>query len=218
MSKNKKLKNEVPKYTLGEELINSISHGIGAGLSIAGLVLIIIRAHSAIGIVSSVIYATFMINLYIISCIYHALSSRLNGKKVLRVLDHSNVLLMVAGTYTPICLCTLKGVLGWITFSFVWLITIVAIVLNCINIDKYQKLCLACNLGLGWASLLLIGSLLKSCPWNGLILLIIGGVIYTIGAVLYSLGSRYRYIHSLFHFFILAGSIFHYFFIYFYIV
>ena len=145
------------------------------------------------------------------------MSPRLKGKKVLRVLDHSNVLLMVAGTYTPICLCTLKGVLGWITFSFVWLITIVAIVLNCINIDKYQKLCLACNLGLGWASLLLIGSLLKSCPWNGLILLIIGGVIYTIGAVLYSLGSRYRYIHSLFHFFILAGSIFHYFFIYFYI-
>ena len=218
MSKNKCSKNEIPKYTLGEELINSISHGIGAGLSIAGLVLLIIRAHHAIGIVSSVIYATFMVNLYIISCIYHALSPRLKGKKVLRVLDHSNVLLMVAGTYTPICLCTLKGVLGWITFSFVWLITIVAIVLNCINIDKYQKLCLACNLGLGWASLLLIGSLLKSCPWNGLILLIIGGVIYTIGAVLYSLGSRYRYIHSLFHFFILAGSIFHYFFIYFYIV
>ena len=218
MSKNKCSKNEIPKYTLGEELINSISHGIGAGLSIAGLVLLIIRAHHAIGIVSSVIYATFMVNLYIISCIYHALSPRLKGKKVLRVLDHSNVLLMVAGTYTPICLCALKGVLGWITFSFVWLITIVAIVLNCININKYQKLFLACNLGLGWAALLLIGSLLKSCPWNGLILLIIGGVIYTIGAVLYSLGSRYRYIHSLFHFFILAGSIFHYFFIYFYIV
>ena len=218
MCKNKKSENVVPNYTLGEELINSISHGIGAGLSIAGLVLIIIRAHSAIGIVSSVIYATFMINLYIISCIYHALSPRLKGKKVLRVLDHCNVLLMVAGTYTPICLCALSGILGWITFSFVWLITIVAIVLNCINIDKYQKLCLACNLGLGWAALLLIGSLLKSCPWNGLILLIIGGVIYTIGAVLYSLGSRYRYIHSLFHFFILAGSIFHYFFIYFYIV
>ena len=218
MSKSKNIKNVVPNYTLGEELINSISHGIGAGLSIAGLVLIIIRAHDVIGIISSVIYATFMFNLYIISCIYHALSPRLNGKKVLRVLDHSNVLLMVAGTYTPICLCALRGALGWITFSFVWLITVVAIVLNCINIDKYQKLCLACNLGLGWASLLLIGSLLKSCPINGLILLIIGGIIYTIGAILYSLGSRYRYIHSLFHFFILAGSIFHYFFIYFYIV
>jgi hemolysin III len=208
----------IPKYTLSEELINSISHGLGAGLAIAALVLLIIRANSAIGVVTGVVYASIMIILYIISCIYHALSPKLTGKKVFRVLDHCNVLLMVAGTYTPICLSMLGGSLGWIVFGIVWAVTIVAIVFNCIDIDKYKKLCIALNLVIGWAALLIIKPLIESCPLNGLILLIAGGIVYSVGAVLYGLGKKRRYMHSVFHFFVIGASVLHFFMIYLYVV
>lgn len=208
----------IPKYTLGEELVNAISHGVGAGLAIAALVLLIIRANSAIGVVTGVIYGSIMIILYIISCIYHALSPRLTGKKVFRVLDHCNVLLMVAGTYTPICLSMLGGTLGWTVFGIVWAVTIIAIVFNCIDIDKYKKLCIALNLVVGWAALLIIKPLIESCPMNGLILLIAGGVVYSIGAILYGLGKKKRYMHSVFHFFVIGASVLHFFMIYLYVV
>lgn len=208
----------IPKYTLGEELVNAISHGIGAGLAIAGLVLLAIKANSAMGVVTGVIYASIMIILYIISCIYHALSPKLKGKKVLRVIDHCNVLLMVAGTYTPICLSLLGGKIGWVMFGIVWAITIFAIVLNCIDIEKYKKACLACNLLLGWAALMIIKPLMAACPANGLVLLISGGIVYSIGAILYGLGNKKRYMHSVFHFFVIGGSILHYFMIFFYVV
>lgn len=208
----------IPKYTLGEELVNAISHGVGAGLAIAGLVLLAIKANSAMGVVTGVIYASIMIILYIISCIYHALSPKLKGKKVLRVIDHCNVLLMVAGTYTPICLSLLGGKIGWIMFGIVWAITVLAIVLNCIDIEKYKKVCLACNLLLGWAALMIIKPLMVACPTNGLVLLISGGIVYSIGAILYGLGSKKRYMHSIFHFFVIGGSILHYFMIFFYVV
>ncbi len=208
----------IPKYTLGEEIVNAISHGIGAGLAIAALVLLIIRANSAIGVVTGVIYASIMIILYIISCIYHALSPRLKGKKVLRVLDHCNVLLMVAGTYTPICLSLLGGGLGWIVFGIVWGITILAIILNCIDIEKYKRVCLACNLLLGWAALIIIKPLIEVCPVNGLILLVSGGIVYSIGAILYGLGKKKRYAHSVFHFFVIGASVLHFFMIFLYVV
>ena len=208
----------IPKYTLGEELVNSISHGLGAGLAIAALVLLIIKASSAIGVVSGVIYASIMIILYIVSCIYHALSPKLKGKKVFRVLDHCNVLLMVAGTYTPICLSMLGGTLGWTVFGIVWGVTVLAVVFNCINIEKYKKLCLACNLLLGWAALLIIKPLINACPLNGLFLLVGGGVVYSIGAILYGIGKKKRYIHSVFHFFVIGASILHFFMIYLYVV
>ena len=211
-------KEYVPKYSLGEELVNSISHGIGAGLAIAGLVLLCIRAHSALGVLCGIIYAVIMIVLYTISCIYHALSPKLGAKKVLRTLDHINVLLMVAGTYTPISLCLLGGTLGWISFGVVWAVTIVVVVFNAINVNKFQFLSIASNLLLGWGAIFIFGPLMRACPTNGIILLVSGGVVYTIGAILYGIGRKIPYIHSLFHFFVLGASILHYFLIYFYIV
>ena len=216
--KQKKEKNVVPKYSLAEELINAISHGIGAGLAIAALVLLCIRAHSAIGVVSGVIYASIMIVLFIISCIYHSLSPKLKGKKVLRVIDHVNVLLMVAGTYTPICLALIKGGLGWVMFGIVWAITIFSVVLNCINVDKYQLAEVLSCLIIGWGSLLIINRLIQVCPKPGLVLLILGGVVYSIGAILYGVGRKVKYMHSIFHFFVLGGAILHFFLIYFYVV
>jgi len=220
-SKVKKIKNKEevkPKYTLGEEITNAITHGVGAALAIAGLVLLIIRANSAIGVVTGVIYASIMIVLYVISCVYHSLSFRIKGKKVLRILDHCNIQLMVAGTYTPICLSLLGGALGWTMFGIVWAVTVVAVVFNCLNVEKFKVVSIFCNLLLGWAALFIMKPLVAACPGTGLALLIWGGVVYSIGAILYGLGHKVRYMHSLFHFFVIGGSILHYFMIFFYVV
>ena len=218
MAKKKEIQEVKPKYTLGEEIVNAITHGVGAALAIAGLVLLIIKADSAMGVVTGIIYASIMIVLYVISCIYHALSFRIKGKKVLRVLDHCNIQLMVAGTYTPICLSMLGGTLGWVMFGIVWAVTIVAVVFNCLNVEKYKVVSIVCNLLLGWAALFIIKPLIAACPSTGLSLLIWGGVVYSIGAILYGLGHKIRYMHSVFHFFVIGGSLLHYLMIFFYAV
>ena len=205
---------KIPKYNLGEEIINSVSHGVGAGLAITALVLCLIKASDTLGIVSSALYGSLMILLYIISCIYHALSPKLTGKKVLRVIDHCNVLLMVAGTYMPICMSLLNGIIGWTTFGIVWGITIIAVVFNCIDVDKYSVISVICNLVLGWGVLVLIKPLLEVCEVEGIWLLISGGIVYTVGSILYGIGAKIPYLHSVFHFFVLAGSILHFLFIY----
>lgn len=218
MAKKKEIQEVKPKYTLGEEIVNAITHGVGAALAIAGLVLLIIKADSAMGVVTGIIYASIMIVLYVISCIYHSLSFRIKGKKVLRVLDHCNIQLMVAGTYTPICLSMLGGTLGWVMFGIVWAVTIVAVVFNCLNVEKYKVVSIVCNLLLGWAALFIIKPLIAVCPGTGLSLLIWGGVVYSIGAILYGLGHKVRYMHSVFHFFVIGGSLLHYLMIFFYAV
>lgn len=159
-----------------------------------------------------------MIILYTISCIYHALSPKVLGKKVLRVIDHCNVLFMVAGTYMPICLSLLQGKLGWGLFGLVWFVTILGVVFNAIDVDKYKVVSVFCNLLLGWGILFLLKPLKEVCPMNGIWLLIVGGFTYTIGAILYGLGSKIRYMHSIFHFFVLGGSFFHFWFIYWYCI
>ena len=208
----------VPKYTLGEEIMNSITHGIGGGLAIAGLVLLIVFSHSPIAVVSSTIFGSVMIILYVISCIYHALSPKLTGKKVLRVIDHCDVLLMVAGTYTPICLSLLGGFLGWTMFGIVWSVIILAIVFNAIDVDKFNFVTVICCLAVGWAGIFIIKPLINACGMGGLLWLIIGGLVYSIGAVLYCIGKKHRYMHSVFHLFVLGGSICHFFFILFYCI
>ena len=208
------MSNIVPKYNLKEELINSISHGVGAIFAIVALILCVVKADTASAEVGCVLYGVIMIILYTISCIYHALSPKLVAKKVLRVLDHCNVMLMVAGTYMPICLSILIGPIGWITFALVWIITIVGVVFNVINVDKFTLVSALCNLLLGWGALFLIKPLLEVCPIQGIIFLVSGGVLYTIGSILYGLGSKIKYMHSIFHFFVLGGSILHFIFIY----
>lgn len=208
----------IPKYSLAEELINSISHGIGATLSIVALVFVILRAHSAVGVTTGVIYCVIMFLLYTISCIYHALSPKLLGKKVLRVIDHCNVMLMVAGTYTPLCLSMIGGLKGLIMFLIVWLVTIIAVVFNSIDVDKYQVISVVCNLVLGWAALFLIKDIIAVSSLKAVYLLIGGGVVYSVGAILYGLGSKKKYMHSIFHFFVLAASFLHFCLIYFYAI
>ncbi len=208
----------VPKYTLGEEIFNSISHGIGAGLSIAALVVMVVKAHGALAETCVSLFGAGMIILYTISCIYHALSPRIKGKKVLRVIDHCNVYALVFCTYIPMCLIAIGGALGWVLFSILLSITTLGITLSAINVDKFTKLEVACHLTNGWISLIFIPRLLKSIGSMGLFYLILGGAMYTIGSILYGLGHKKKYTHCVFHIFCMLGTFFHFITIFFYVI
>ena len=197
----------IPKYTLAEELWNSISHGLAAIFAIVATVLMIVKADTALEYVTVSIFGTTMIILYAISCVYHALSRRLTGKKVLRVIDHCNVFLLVLGTYTPIALLGVGGTLGWWLFAFVTLVTIVGITLSAVNTDRFQIAEVICHLLNGWSILIGIKPLYERMGFAGILLLLLGGLAYTLGAILYGVGAKHRYVHSVFHFFCIAGTV-----------
>ncbi len=207
----------IPDYNLAEELINSISHGIGAGLAIAACVLCIVKAaldHTgAAGIVSASVFGFTMIFLYLMSTLYHAITAR-KAKYVFRVIDHCSVFLLIAGTYTPFMLVSLHGWMGWTLFGVIWGLTVVGIVFNSINVDKFEKVSTIINVIMGWMVVLSFRTLIQNVSRTGIILLITGGVIYTVGAVIYKIGDNVRYMHSVWHFFVLGGTICHFFAIY----
>ena len=214
----KKIK--IPNYTLSEEIINSLSHGIAAAFSICGLIMLIIKASNInVTAVSSVtIFGTTMILLYTMSCIYHALSPNILGKKILRVIDHCNVFLLVFGTIIPVSLIGIGGIPGWIFFGITAFTTLIGIFSSCISIDKVQLIEVICHLLNGWSVVFFSKILLQNIGLIGLILIILGGVMYTLGAILYGIGSKRKYIHSIFHFFCIFGTILHYISIYKYIL
>ena len=207
-----KEKIEVPKYSLGEEIMSAITHGIGALLSIVALILCTaVSAHhgSAIAVVSSIIYGVTLIILYTMSTLYHSLAVN-NAKRVFRIIDHCSIFLLIAGTYTPFTLVALEKPLGYYIFAIVWGIAILGIVLNSINLKKYKVISLISYVILGWVIVFAYGPLKEAVNWSGILLLIAGGVIYTIGAIIYALGKKIKYFHSIFHIFVLTASILHF--------
>lgn len=211
---------KLPDYTLGEELMNSITHGAGALLGVAALVLCVIKsalAGDAYGVVGSAIYGATLIILYTMSCIYHALGIN-RAKKVFQTFDHCSIFLLIAGTYTPITLVAMRGLIGWIIFSVVWIAAITGIVFNAIDVKKYRVMSMICYIAMGWVIILVFPEFLRLVASKGVWLIFWGGVVYTIGAVIYGFGKKARYIHSIWHFFVLLGSIFHFFAIYLYIL
>lgn len=211
--KNKKSKITIPKYTLAEELISSISHGIGALLSIAALVLCIVFAslhHNVLGIISSCIYGVSLIILYAMSSLYHAFKPN-KAKRVFRVFDHCSIYLLIAGSYTPYLLLVVGGIRGIIMLIIMWLVSIIGIIGNSINVDKFKKISFPIYLILGWMAVFAIKPLINNLATPGLVLLLTGGIIYTLGAIVYLIGSKVKYMHSIWHFFVLGGSIFQFF-------
>ena len=146
------------------------------------------------------------------------LSPKLTGKKVLRILDHCNVYLLVLGTYIPISLLGVRGPLGWILFSIVTTISLIGIILSSIAIDKFQVFEVICHLINGWSILIAIKTLYNNITFMGVLFLLLGGIMYSLGAILYGIGVKKKYMHSIFHFFCLAGTIFHFIAIYIYIL
>ncbi len=211
---------KLPDYKLSEELMNSITHGIGAGLGIAALVLCVVRSAShgdARAVVSSCLYGFGVILVYVISCIYHALA-RNRAKKVFRVLDHCDIFIMIACTYTPFCLVALEGAVGWVLFGIVWGLATLGVVFNAVDLHRFAKPSTVVYVLIGWSVIFAIKPLAEAIGRNGILFLILGGVLYTLGAILYAIGSKHRYIHSVFHLFVIAGSIMHFFSIYLYVI
>ena len=200
---------KIPKYSLSEELISSISHGVGAVLSLAALVLCVVFAslhHNVLGIISSVIYGISLIVLYLMSCIYHALKPNA-AKKVFRIFDHCSIFLLIAGSYTPFLLLIIGGVQGIVMLSVIWIAAIIGILGNIINLEKFKKISFVLYLVMGWMVLFSLNPLIHNLAKPGLMLLLAGGIVYTVGAIVYLIGSKVKYMHSVWHFFVLGGSV-----------
>lgn len=205
--------------TLGEEIANAVSHGIGALLAIVGTVILIIYAaynSSVSGIISASVYGFSLIFLYLMSTLYHALTND-NAKKIFQILDHCSIFLLILGSYVPICLVLLPPQIGWHLLGINLLLTIVGITLNAISLDKWNKLSLIMYVLMGWSVAIALPYLWRMLPVDGLTLLVSGGLAYTAG-ILFYVDRKHKFMHSVWHLFVLAGSILHYFFVLYYVL
>ena len=205
----------LPTYTKGEEIFNMVSHIVGG---VAGIVTIVLCSvfgairNNAYGVVSGVIFGVSMIFLYTMSSLYHGLKPNSKSKKVFQILDHCAIFVLIAGSYTPFALCTLREystALGWVIFGVIWGFAILGITLNSIDLKKYKKFSMICYLAMGWCIVVRGDLLPRLLGTPGFALLLAGGFIYTIGAVLYGLGKKRKYIHSLFHICVFLGNLLH---------
>lgn len=193
-----------------------VSHIVGGAFAVSALVLCVVIAainRHVWGVVSGAVYGGTMILLYTMSSIYHGLIPK-TAKKVFQIIDHCAIFLLIAGTYTPMTLCLLRPgypFIAWLVFGCVWGLAALGIVLNAIDLHSFRVFSMICYIGMGWFIIVATRPLLSVLPGPGLALLFAGGAAYTLGAVLYGLGKRLRYMHSVFHLFVLAGSILHFF-------
>ena len=205
--------------TLGEEIANAVSHGVGALLAIAGTVVLIVTAciyGSAISVVSSALYGAFAILVYLFSTIYHSLTNT-KAKKVFQIFDHCSIFLMILGSYIPISLCLIKGALGWTLFGIMVGLSIIGIVFNSIDVKKWHKLSMVLYVIMGLSLIVMFKEVAMKVPPKSLILLVGGGVAYTLGIVFFAL-DKFKYMHYIWHLFVLLGSVLQYFFILFYVI
>ena len=213
----------LPVYTHGEEIFNFVSHVVGGGLAVVMLVLCVVRAsihHNPWAIVSSVVYGLSMICVYTISSVYHGLRP-LRAKKVLQILDHCTIYFLIFGSYLPILLCSIRPVSpisAWVFFGSILAIMALAVTFTAIDLKKYRVLSMACYIGLGWCIVFAAPVALRAIPIPGLIWLLAGGIAYTVGAILYGLGVHKRYMHAVFHLFVILGSVLQFVCIYFYVI
>ena len=200
----------LPEYTLGEEITNAVTHGLGALLALCALLAIIFSGpKTTLAATSLSVYGVSMFLLYLVSCLYHALAVN-RAKKVFQVLDHCTVYVLIAGTYTPISLLSIGGAEGIFLTSFVWGVSILAIILNAVDMRRIRVFSMICYIALGWCVIFFFRVLLESVDTRSLIFLVTGGILYTVGAILYGLGRTHRYMHSVWHVFCLGVSFFHF--------
>ena len=206
----KRQKFNLPFYTLSEEIMSAITHGIGALLAILATVLLLIRVpHTLKNILCVSIYCSTLFILYVISTLYHALKIN-RAKAVFRKFDHCSIFLLIAGTYTPVCLMYVNITISWIILSCVWIVALIGITLNAVNVNKFSKISLACYIIMGWSAIFMAKPVIESLSEYQLYQLLAGGIFYTVGAVLYVVGKKVKYMHSVWHLFVLAGSICHF--------
>lgn len=205
----------LPPYTKGEEIFNMVSHITGGALGITATVLLVVFSaikSGAYAVVSSAIFGATMIILYTMSSIYHGLRPNL-AKKVFQIIDHCSIYLLIAGTYTPFSLCTLREyspALGWTVFGIIWGLAAIGIILNSIDLKSFRIISMVLYIGMGWCIIFTAKTVYNLLGTTGFILLLAGGISYTVGAILYGVGSKIKYFHSVFHIFVVLGSLLHF--------
>ena len=213
MKKRIKLKDRLlPDYTRGEEIMNMVTHIVGGGLGIIALAVCVIKsalAGNVPSIIGSAIYGATMIILYSVSSVYHGLRPSI-GKKVMQIIDHCTIYFLICGTYTPILLSAfipVYPVLGWGLLAAEWILAALAATLTAIDLKKYNVFSMICYICMGWGIIFFIPQTIAVTSRKGFLFLLSGGIAYTIGAVLYGIGSKKRWMHSVFHIFVVLGSL-----------
>lgn len=200
--------NAPKEYTRGEELANGLTHGIGAALSIAGLSVLVTfagLAGDAWKVVAFSVYGASMVLLYLSSTFYHSFRSpRL--KRLFRLLDHCVIFLLIAGSYTPFTLVTLRGPWGWTLFGLIWAFALFGIIITVLALDRIKWLAIGIYVGMGWLAVVAIKPLLEALPLAGFLWLAAGGLFYTLGIVFY-VWHRLPYNHAIWHLFVLGGTV-----------
>ena len=213
----------LPVYTRGEELMNMITHIVGGALGVVVLLSCVIQAalrDNFFGILSCTIYGTTFITMFTISSVYHGLAPGM-GKKVMQVIDHCTIYFLIAGTYSAVVLSAIRPlypVLGWGLFIFEWTLALFAATLTAIDLKKYEVFSMICYIGMGWAIIPFWRQTFIAMTKSGFLLLLIGGIAYTIGSILYGLGTKCKWMHSVFHVFVVLGALLQYFAVLFYAV
>ncbi len=205
----------LPTYTRAEEIMNMVTHIVGGAFGIIALVSCVLLSAfngNVWGVVSSSIYGGSMVVLYTMSSIYHGLKREM-PKKVMQVIDHCTIYLLIAGTYTPILLCSIRKVspvMCWVIFGIVWGCAALAATLTAIDLKRYKVFSMICYIAMGWCILIDIDTCYKAMGQTGFWFLLSGGISYTVGAVMYGVGKKKKYMHSVFHIFTVLGSILQY--------
>lgn len=206
------------KFTLLEENLHSITHGIGSGLSIAALVVLVVLAMANSDIyrtISFTIFGASLVLLYLSSTLYHGIQQP-RWKNIFKIFDHSAIYLLIAGTYTPFLLVGIRGTIGWTLLVVVWLIALVGITLKVLFIDRFHVLSVVAYVLMGWLCVFAFNELLANIPIGGVIWLAAGGFLYMVGVIFYAL-QKIRYMHAIWHLFVLGGSLCHFFAVIFYL-
>ena len=221
MKRTKLAMRTLPNYTKGEEIMNMVTHITGGGLGVIIMTLCIFRSvNSTAALTVSLIYGISMIALYTMSSVYHGLHPG-TAKKVMQVLDHCSIYFLIAGTYTPILLIgfvPVYPVIGWGLFAAEWTLCIVAAALTAIDLKIYNTFSMICYITMGWGIIFFITQCMRIMTPQGFYLLLSGGITYTVGAVLYGIGNRVPWMHSVFHIFVVLGSLLQFFAIFFYVL
>lgn len=210
----KKVEKQYNIQTLGEEIANAVSHGIGTLLAIAGAVVLIVTAayrSNAMGVVSVSLYGASLILLYTFSSLYHSLTNK-KAKKVFQIFDHCTIFILILGSYIPVCLSMIGGKEGWILFGINAFCTVLGVTFNSINVKKWHKISVVLYVIMGWSILFSLKSLLAVVTLKEFLFELIGGLFYTFGIIFYK-NKKTKYMHFIWHIFVLLGSVFQYFFV-----
>ncbi len=210
---------EIAQYSLAEEIMNSVTHGAGLLVSAAGLVLLIVLSSiygQASHIVSCTVFGISLVLLYTASTLYHSFQ-RPNIKRIFRIIDHSCIYVLIAGTYTPFLIIIVRGTLGWAIFAVVWSLTILGIIFKAFFVNRFEIVSTIAYIVMGWLIILAIKPLYQTLPEGGLAWLVAGGLAYTLGTIFYA-WKKLPFNHAIWHLFVLAGSVCHFISVLFYVI